>query len=104
MTKPNYGVQVICYWLLSVCLELLQKYWQEEKEAQYLQDEALYKPFKISSSQKNDMDLLGLGGTLARLPRIALSLFPMRGSRTGLISADEPLGLKSHVNAKDPRF
>lgn len=104
MTKPNYGVQIIGYRLLSVCPELLQKYQQEEKEAEYLQDEALHKPFKTSSSQKNDMDLVGLGGTLAQLPRIALSLFPMHGSCTGLISADEPLWLKSHGNARDPHF
>jgi len=91
MTKPNKGAKRIGYRLLSVGPELLQKFGQEEEEeTAYLEVKMPYKPFKISSSQKNDTDLLGLGRTLAQLPRTS----PMHGSCTGLISADEPQWLK----------
>lgn len=65
MTKPNYGVEIISYRFLSVYPELLQRFQQEKKDAEHIQNEALCRPFEISSSQKDDTNLLGFGGTLA---------------------------------------
>lgn len=75
MTKPNYGAEIMGYWLLN-CPEL-SKFRQEKKRQK---EETLYRPFRISSSQQKDTDLSGLGRTLAQLPRISLSLLPMTGS------------------------
>lgn len=77
MTKPNYGAEIMGYCLISVSPELLHKFRQEKKRQK---EETLYRAFTISSSQQNNVDLLGFGHTLAELPRISLSLLPMHGS------------------------